>query len=83
MQREDMEYIAECQGGIQCNSINNICDARLYQEGLQSGFLRNPHNVSFLMNTDGVPVFKSSAYSFWPLFLLINELIVHTISPKV
>ena len=26
------------------------------------------------MNTDGVPVFKSSKVSIWPLYLVINEL---------
>lgn len=29
---------------------------------------------TFTLNTDGVPVFKSSGYQFWPLYLVINEL---------
>jgi hypothetical protein len=28
-------------------------------------------------NTDGVPIFKSSGFSIWPIFLIINELPYH------
>jgi hypothetical protein len=34
----------------------------------------NPYNVSFTWNTDGIPVFKSSKFSLWPFYLVINEL---------
>jgi len=30
--------------------------------------------VTLTLNTDGIPVFKSSGYSFWPLYLTLNEL---------
>lgn len=59
------------------NGLGDICDGVLYQEAIAAGFFENPYNVSFLMNTDGVPVFRSSAFSFWPLFFLINELPFH------
>ena len=32
------------------------------------------NNISFIFNTDGVPIFKSSKMSLWPIFLMINEL---------
>ena len=38
------------------------------------GILDLQHTVSLLWNTDGVPVFKSSKFSIWPLYLIINEL---------
>ncbi|XP_070537248.1 uncharacterized protein [Ptychodera flava] len=30
-----------------------------------------------MWNTDGVPVFKSSSFSLWPLYLMVNELPFH------
>jgi hypothetical protein len=33
-----------------------------------------PYNISFTLNTDGVPIFKSSKFSIWPVYLMINEL---------
>ena len=58
--------------------ITDIYDGLEYaQHAKRGGFLcksTNPANLSFLLNTDGVPVFKSSSTSFWPIFLVINEL---------
>ena len=56
------------------NNLEDICDGALYQELSEKGILSSPDNISFLMNTDGVPVFKSSKVSIWPLYLVINEL---------
>ena len=51
------------------------CGGRLYQELLKGGFIEaSSHYVSVTLNTDGIPVFKSSNFEFWPLFMLINEL---------
>ena len=36
--------------------------------------LRDCKNLSLMWNADGVPLFKSSKYSLWPMYLLINEL---------
>ncbi|XP_019633234.1 PREDICTED: uncharacterized protein LOC109476669 isoform X4 [Branchiostoma belcheri] len=36
--------------------------------------LKNPNNMSLLMNTDGVRVFKSSNYGIWPVYFTVNEL---------
>lgn len=40
-------------------------------EFLSSSF---PANVSFIMNTDGVAIFRSSKVSMWPIWLVVNEL---------
>ena len=56
------------------NTLHDIRDGSLYQELVVAGFLSNPSNISFQFNTDGVPVFRSSSFSFWPLHLIINEL---------
>lgn len=52
----------------------DICDGAVYQKLVATGFLSQLTNLSLMLNTDGVPVFKSSSFSFWPLHLVINEL---------
>lgn len=49
-------------------------DGKLYEELSAKGVLSSGDNISFLMNSDGVPVFKSSKVSIWPLYYIINEL---------
>lgn len=58
----------------QGDALNDISDGSVYQDLVASGFLSNPLNISLQFNTDGVPVFRSSSFSFWPLHLIINEL---------
>lgn len=36
--------------------------------------MSSPVNISLLWNVDGVPIFKSSNYSIWPLYFVVNEL---------
>ena len=43
----------------------------LTQEG---GFLTYPEHLGLSLSTDGVPVFKSSASSLWPVYLTIANL---------
>ena len=59
------------------NNIEDIYDGNVYRalsgpEGPLSE--KFPYNISFTWNTDGVPVFKSSKFSLWPMYLMINEL---------
>lgn len=54
--------------------LGDIYDGTLYRQHWDSGFLNDSRNISFIYNTDGVPIFKSSKFSLWPLFLAINEL---------
>ena len=51
--------------------IKDIYDGVRYRMNTE---LTDPNNISFLFNTDGVPVLKSSPSSLWPVFLSINEL---------
>jgi len=57
-------------------NLEDICDGNQYQLLLQNGLLGRVHSISFTLNTDGVAVFhsQSSKYSFWPIYLMINEL---------
>ena len=57
------------------DNIEDIYDGSNYQQYMKDGeFLSHEENVSFTWNTDGIPVFKSSNYSIWPIYLAINEL---------
>lgn len=57
-----------------CN-VEDIYDGQVYQKFLAGGgLLSDSHNISLLWNTDGIPVFKSSKFSVWPFYCIINEL---------
>lgn len=47
-------------------------DGQVYQNLVDGGFLKHRWNITF--NADGIPFFRSSAFSFWPLHLIVNEL---------
>ncbi|PFX15419.1 Retrovirus-related Pol polyprotein from transposon opus [Stylophora pistillata] len=65
------------------NAIEDIEDGLLYQKhfGNDGYFKRAPAekkkceiDISFLINTDGVTLFRSSKFSIWPVYLVVNEL---------
>ena len=57
------------------NSIKDIYDGNLYRK-----FVKNLSDVdrhayaTVIFNTDGAPVFKSSAFSIWPIYITLNEI---------
>jgi len=55
-------------------NISDIYDGSMYKYWMNNEFLKNPHNFSLSWYTDGVPVFKSTQISMWPIYLTINEL---------
>ena len=56
-------------------AIEDVYDGELYQQlSKEGGFLSNPSNISFLANTDGVSIVRSSGASVWPVYFIINEL---------
>ncbi|KAI2645225.1 50S ribosomal protein L28 [Labeo rohita] len=54
-------------------SVSDICDGFLYQKAL-SGSDTPPRTLTLTFSCDGVPVFKKSPCSIWPLLCTINEL---------
>ena len=59
------------------NNIEDVYDCENYktQFGMKSALNENNEShLSFIFNTDGIPIFKSSKTSIWPIFLMINEL---------
>ena len=55
--------------------LRDVLDGKEYKK--HEEFLSEPGNVSLLLNTDGVNLFKSSNISLWPIWLVINELPPH------
>ena len=56
-------------------SHSDIYDGSLYKSFSSPGSFLSYHNhISFLWNTDGIPVFKSTKSSIWPRLYTINEL---------
>ena len=53
-------------------SICDVYDGQLYQK--HAAFVSQPANVTLLLNTDGVSVFRSSKATLWPVWLIVNEL---------
>ena len=41
------------------------------------GFLAVPEHTGLILNTDGVPIFKSSKMSLWPIYLSVTSLPHH------
>lgn len=70
---EDLQYRFKRKKKVKDN-IEDIYDGNLYKDLSGKGILNAADNISFLMNTDGVPVFKSSKVSVGPLYYIINEL---------
>ncbi|XP_053387539.1 uncharacterized protein LOC128551126 [Mercenaria mercenaria] len=54
-------------------NIEDVYDGLSYKK-LMLDFDQSATNLTFTFNTDGVPIFKSSKTSIWPVFLMINEL---------
>lgn len=57
------------------NAMEDVYDGVLYKDlSKPGGFLSDPNNISFLGNTDGVALIKSTGWSVWPVYLVVNEL---------
>ena len=65
------------------DAIEDIFDGRLYKKHFEGdGFLRGTSayekkrqvHLSLTINTDGVAVFRSSKFSIWPVYFVVNEL---------
>lgn len=50
----------------------DIYDGQIYRD--HSTLFADPYNISFTINYDGAPKFKSSNMQIWPIQVMINEL---------
>lgn len=57
------------------NYIQDVYDGNEYRKFVNSLPEKDKHcYVTSVLNTDGAPIYKSSKYSIWPIFLKLNEL---------
>lgn len=62
----------------QQNVFKDIYDGRMYQQLIKKLNLSgNEKYITVNVNTDGVPLFESSSYSIWPIYLQVNEIPFH------
>ena len=62
--------------------ISDITSSLLYKKLVQKHHLSG-NDITLTWNTDGVPVFKSSLYSIWPIQCMVNELPPHLRSKNI
>lgn len=56
-------------------NIEDVQDGQEYKSFFQTGgLLTTQANVALQFNTDGVSLFKSSAYKIWPVYIEILDL---------
>ena len=65
------------------DAIEDIFDGQLYKKHFgEDGFFRGSStqdkktqiHLSLQINTDGVAIFRSSKFSIWPVYFIVNEL---------
>lgn len=55
--------------------LQDIHDGRAMMDLMSSGnFLSVPEHTGLILCTDGVPVFKSSKGSIWPVYLMVTSI---------
>ncbi|XP_064381793.1 uncharacterized protein LOC135330772 [Halichondria panicea] len=55
-------------------NLSDVWDGAVLREGVISGKFSGGDRLALSMSTDGVPIFKSSTVSMWPVFLVILNL---------
>ena len=61
------------QNITQSSIISDVTSSMLYRQLIQHHHL-SCNDISITWNADGVPIFKSSKYSIWPIQCMVNEL---------
>ena len=51
-----------------------ICDIQNGKKYREMSEFTSKGNLTLVVNTDGVQLFKSSSVSMWPIWIIINEL---------
>ena len=58
--------------------VRDIYDGAVFRQLMaDNGFLSKPENTGLILCSDGVPVFKSSKGSLWPIYLMVSSIPPH------
>lgn len=72
---ENSEYYEEVLHSKRTEFFEDIYDGKYYKEFRSKICLGDDEKyITVSFNTDGAPCFKSSRYSIWPIYIIINEL---------
>ena len=74
---EILESVLSARDVTGAENVSYITNGQLYKSFLSLPDVNIKHFLTFLWNTDGVSVFRSSHYDIWPMYLAINELPQH------
>ena len=64
-------YTKRFSSSTAANMISDVYDGVEYKRNIHLGEVGN---ISFIVNTDGVAIFRSFKKSLWPVWLVVNEL---------
>lgn len=71
---EDHYYYVTRERQYEKGHIKDVYDGKCYREFVKNLPESEKYNyITAAFNTDGAPVFESSTYSIWPIYLMINE----------
>lgn len=77
VQNHNLEHLickSDCFTNPGCGHFRDVTDGNLYKDRMQQSASNNGYTLSLTFNCDGVPVFKSSSFSIWPVLCVVNEL---------
>lgn len=79
LESNDVYYDNVVNKGVSKNQvIKSIYDGKLYRRFVESLSTSDKSRyATVVFNTDGAPLFESSKYSIWPIYIMLNELPVN------
>ena len=77
-----LQHVLPHSRGLSPRSVRRFCSERgiRFRSNLMlnGGFLSKAENVGLILCSDGVPVYRSSRGSLWPVYLMLTSIKPHT-----
>ena len=78
MQKSMITFSTLLQGLMTISLLQDMHDGKALADLMSPGrFLSIPQNTGLVLSTDGVPIFKSSKGSLWPVYLMLTSIAPH------